>query len=243
MEKQFKDVEQEFGFLKNEFRQGRISRREFIERLKKLRMKDSQGRFWMIGAQSGQWYYYDGEDWIQSRPPPVEEGKAICIHCGFENRLEAEVCTRCGQSLGERKDYCPRCGRKLEGPSGECPQCSQQEKIPEGMEKDSRERGKRREFVFHSLNPVSLLFFLGVAGIFAGILLGAVAGVTDLFYAVAGFMPFFLRHLQGTLVGGVLYAILGGLVGFVVLGAGGFLLALFINFISSFVGGVKMRLD
>lgn len=218
MEKQFKDVEEEFGLLKKEFRLGNITRREFIERLKKLRLKDGEGRFWMIGAQSGKWYYYDGENWIQSHPPSLEEGKAICIYCGFENKLEAEFCTRCGENLMEKK-------------------ASREIKV------EPPEEVKKIHFVFRSLSVLSSFLFLGVSGIFVGILLGALVGTTGIFYPIVKLVPTFLRELQGTIIGGILYAVVGGVLGFVIFGASGFCLALFINFISSFVGGLKVRLD
>lgn len=243
MEKQFKDVEEEFGQLKKEFRLGRLTRREFIQRLKELRLKDSDGRFWMIGAQSGNWYYYDGKDWIASEPPSLKEGKAICIYCGFENRLEEEYCARCGESLLEKQTYCPRCGRKLEDPDRDCPYCSKEKVVLEEVKEDVPEAARKVYSVFRSLSPVSFFFFLGVSGIFIGIILGAFAGTTGLFYALVKLAPVFLLELHGTIIGGILYAIMGGILGFVILGAIGFCLALFINFISSFVGGIKVHLD
>lgn len=243
MKKEFRDVEEEVTQLKKEFHLGKISRQEFIERLKKLRLKDSEGRFWMIGAQSGKWYYFDGKNWVQSHPPSLKEGKAICIYCGFENRLEAEVCARCGENLEEKKDYCPKCGEKLEEPFMVCPYCSKESKASEEIKEDASESDKRAHFVFRSLSPFSFLLFLGVAGIFVGILLGAFAGATDFFYKIATIMPSFFHELQGTVIGGILYAVLGGVLGFVVFGVFGFCLALFINFISYFVGGIKVRLD
>lgn len=242
MEKEFKDVELEFEQLKKDFRQGRISRPEFIEQLKKLRFKDEEGRFWMVGAQSGKWYYYDGKNWIQSNPPSLQEKKAICIHCGFENRLEAEACARCGEHLGEKDRYCPDCGHRLEDPQLGCPYCKEQEVLGEA-EEDISEEKKSTHFVFRSLSPLSCLFFLGTAGIFVGLILGAFAGTTDVFRFIIKILPSFLQDLQGTLIGGILYAILGGAFGFAVLGLWGFFLALFFNFIASFVGGIKVRLD
>ncbi len=75
MDIQFKGIEQAFNDLKKKFQAGEISRQEFVEEMKKLRLKDGQGRFWMIGAQSGKWYYFEGKDWIQSEPPSQAEKK------------------------------------------------------------------------------------------------------------------------------------------------------------------------
>jgi len=212
MEKKFKDVEQKFSQLKRDFRLARITRQEFIERLKKLRLKDQQGRFWMIGAKSGKWYYYDGKSWIQSHPPSIEEGKAICIYCGYENNLD-----------------------RLEEPSLDCPYCGEKGDPLENQKGNSETQKKVNYFIFRSFNPISLFFFLGVAGIFMGILVGAILGATDLLGRIAISRPLFLQELQGTLIGGIVYAVIGGMIGFLLLGLSGFILALFVNFISSFV--------
>jgi len=241
MEEKFQDVEREFENLKKEFRQEKISRLEFIERLKSLRLKDEDGRFWMIGAQSGDWYYYDGQNWIQSNPPSFQEGKAICIHCGFENKLEAEVCVRCGENLVGKEAFCPECGRKLEVPGLGCPDCLKEypeedlESLP--IEKESN------QVIFRALNPMSFLYFMATMGLFLGLIVGAFSGTTGLFSWLVSRLPTFLREVHGTIVGGIIYAGLGGIVGFFIIGLFGFFLALLINFISSFVGGVKIRLD
>ncbi len=126
MEKKFKEVEKAFEELKRKFREKEISRMEFIDQLKTLRLKDKKGRFWMIGSQSGMWYFHDGEDWIQSEPPSIQEGKAICIYCGFENKIESVLCARCGQKLTEEEYYCKNCGHKLDRPDQDCPNCSKE---------------------------------------------------------------------------------------------------------------------
>lgn len=242
MEEKYQHVANELESLRKDFREKRISRTDFIQRLKSLRLKDGEGRFWMIGIQSGKWYYYDGERWIQSNPPSLQEGKAICIHCGFENRLEAAVCVRCGENLIENEVFCPDCGRKLEAPGLPCPDC-REGKFPEKSLDLPQEDKEGAHVVFRSLHPVSFLYFMAALGIFFGIIVGAFSGTTGVFSAVIQRMPAFLREIQGTIVGGIIYAGLGGIAGLFVLGLFGYLLALLINLISSFVGGIKIRLD
>src|SRR4029079_16093689 len=36
--------------------------------LRNMAFEDAQGRSWMIGANSGRWYYSDGGDWVQGDP-------------------------------------------------------------------------------------------------------------------------------------------------------------------------------
>jgi len=69
----FSQVEAEFERLKAQFEAGAFTEAEFKARLEDLMIQDEQGRWWMIGSETGQWYYHDGQKWVQSEPPPVVE--------------------------------------------------------------------------------------------------------------------------------------------------------------------------
>ncbi len=69
----FSQVEVEFERLKAQFEAGAFTEAEFKARLEDLMIQDEQGRWWMIGFETGQWYYHDGQKWVQSEPPPVVE--------------------------------------------------------------------------------------------------------------------------------------------------------------------------
>jgi hypothetical protein len=244
MDTQFRDIEHAFSDLKKKFQAGEISRQEFVEAMKKLRLKDGQGRFWMIGAQSGKWYYFDGKDWIQSEPPSHAGKKAICIYCGFENKLEAEVCARCGGNLIEEPRVCPKCGTKLEEPFLTCPHCSSQLEAPE-PERAARAKPKEKAeeigpySVLRAIHPASALLFGGTFGLFLGIIFGAFAGATAAFSQSLAFLPAALLELQGKLLGALIYAVLGGIGGFLVGGIVSFLVALISNFVLSLIGGIR----
>jgi tetratricopeptide (TPR) repeat protein len=70
----FGDAERRFRQLKAQLDAGQIDAAGFEVQLRQLQVVDEQGRYWMIGAQSGLWYYYDGAKWVASEPP--EEGEA-----------------------------------------------------------------------------------------------------------------------------------------------------------------------
>jgi len=79
----FAQVETEFRELKEKYDSGAITEDEFKVQLEELMIEDEQGRWWMIGYETGQWYYHDGEKWVQSEPPPVterrrEQVEALC---------------------------------------------------------------------------------------------------------------------------------------------------------------------
>jgi hypothetical protein len=246
MTDRFKEVEEKFGRLKLEFNEKQISQREFIDSLKELRVKDGEGRFWMIGARTGKWYFYDGNEWTPAQPPSFEERKVICIYCGFENDLEAEVCARCGgfNAADEGAGTCPRCGKELEQPFGTCPEC---EKIPDLRETDAAGTSEappppvqESGFVVKSVSAVSCLWFFGALGLFGGMVLGLAAGVTGLFPGFVAALPGFFRDIQGTLLGGIVFTVLGGILGFVLGAGGGYLWASAVNAVLSLVGGLRV---
>ncbi|MDH7512316.1 MAG: zinc ribbon domain-containing protein [Clostridiales bacterium] len=248
MNNAFRDAEISFQALRRQFRSKEISRREFIDRLKKLRLRDSQGRFWMIGAQTGKWYYFDGHAWVRADPPVQEIKKVKCYTCGLENDAEAEFCERCRESLREKEASCPRCGAKLENPFQKCPACSQQPETAEAASMPFAEQAffkKKGEenAVLRRLNPSSCLFLSGGTGLLAGVIIGAFLGASEFFSGLGRGLPDFFGTLQGTLMGGIVFAILGGILGFALLGLVGYLEAHVFNAISSIIGGIRITLD
>lgn len=221
----FREAEASFGRLREKFREKRITREEFSDSLKKLRIKDDDGRFWVIGAQSGVWYVYDRGRWIEAKPPSQLERKAICIACGFENDLEAESCARCGSRPDEGPPVEPG-GVGRTGPADAV--------FPEPPP-------AAREAVVRSLDVKSFFWFFAVFGLFAGILAGLLAGVVGLFPGFVERLPGFFVERRGDLVGGVAFSVVGGALGFVLGGAAGALLAAASNGVLSLVGGLRFR--
>ncbi len=64
-------MESRFFELKGKLAVGLLAEDEFKREMEKLRFQDAQGRWWMIGAQSGRWYYYDGARWLLGQPPEI----------------------------------------------------------------------------------------------------------------------------------------------------------------------------
>jgi hypothetical protein len=76
-----------------------------------------------------------------------------------------------------------------------------------------------------------------------GLVLGAVVGATSLFSDFVSSLPAFFSTLQGKIHGGFLFGIFGGLLGCVILGVFGFVMAVSVNMILSIIGGIKLRID
>ncbi len=61
-------LENRYQFLLRDYKAGRIDETAFTAEVDKLQFQDERGRYWMIGAQSGNWHYYDGQAWQQADP-------------------------------------------------------------------------------------------------------------------------------------------------------------------------------
>ncbi len=254
----FKQAEDTFQKLKSQLRSGEISRREFLDELKKLQLKDDQGRLWMIGSQSGNWYYLKGKDWVQSEPPSAKESKTVCPYCGFENKPGAAICARCGGGIGEYADVCPKCGAKLVPPLYECPECGKQESIPKTQPaaiapaptaRDSSPAAAPRTspgriiLIARGIKAGTAFFFGGTLGLLVGVLLGALVGATGALSGVVASLPSFFVESQGKLLGAIVFSATTGILGFICLGAFFFLSALLINLILSLTGGLKVEIS
>ena len=65
----FQKAEDEYFRLKGQLTAGRITREQFDAAIKELMVQDAQGRWWMLGADSGKWYVHDGTTWVEAQPP------------------------------------------------------------------------------------------------------------------------------------------------------------------------------
>jgi len=225
MADQFREAEASFSLLREKFKEKRISPQEFADSLKQLRIKDDDGRFWVIGAQSGKWYAFENGEWVEAKPPSQLEKKAICIACGFENDLEAESCARCGNTSDEAA---PEAVAEAAGTDA----APAAEALPAGQDP---------VLTVRSLDVMSFLWFFGVLGLFAGILLGLLVGVTGLFAGFVARLPAFFVEHRGDLLGGLACSFIGGVAGFVSGAAAGAATAAASNGILSLVGGLRFR--
>lgn len=76
------EMERRFFELKGKLDVGAITEPEFKTEVEKLKFQDAEERWWMLGAQSGKWYSFDGARWLPGRrpveppapaPPPAAE--------------------------------------------------------------------------------------------------------------------------------------------------------------------------
>jgi hypothetical protein len=65
----YAQVEEQFQSLKQQFTAGKLDEAAFKAQLNELMVQDGQGRWWMIGYETGQWYMHDGSAWVRADPP------------------------------------------------------------------------------------------------------------------------------------------------------------------------------
>lgn len=68
----FESAEQQFAALKARYDAGELIDADYEAALKQLIIQDETGADWMIGAETGQWYRYDGQQWVRRDPPRTE---------------------------------------------------------------------------------------------------------------------------------------------------------------------------
>jgi hypothetical protein len=238
----FDDLQKEFHELKQKYRDHQITEREFKAQLKSLQLKDMDGKKWTIGVQTGKWYYFDGDRWVEKNPPSLQEKKAICIYCGSENDLENDICQRCGGRFDQEgeESLCPECGSKIHPKLGYCVHCDKPDK------KWDEEIGEDEDDVLltyqvRSLQPIAFSKFFGGMGFFLGIVFGVFAGATGFFLEMVAFLPDFLQGLHGSLLGGLVFGLIGGLAGFVVFAVFGLILVLLVNVVLNIFGGIQIN--
>ncbi len=64
----FQKTEDQYFLLKGQLAAKRITQEQFEAALKALMFQDAQGRYWMIGADTGKWYVHDGQNWVEQNP-------------------------------------------------------------------------------------------------------------------------------------------------------------------------------
>ncbi len=73
MESNIEQLERRYQTLLNDYQSGRLDEAAFVAEVDQLQFQDEWGRYWMIGTQSGDWHYYDGQTWHQADPRDADK--------------------------------------------------------------------------------------------------------------------------------------------------------------------------
>lgn len=224
LEQELKNLKLEFNRLRRLYLSGRLSQREYIAELKRLRVKDKEGKYWTIGARSGQWYYYNGFHWVRAEPP-----------------IKSFIPEETASERGEERFPFP--GKKAEGERDEIlsPLLISPEEASWDLNLSNESKKDQEKYIFFSLPLLTTSLFFGGIGLFFGLLIGAIVGSTQFFLASLKFLPPFLQEIMGKLTGGLILAALGGLTGFIAGSFIGLILSFAFNLTASFMGGLVIK--
>jgi len=108
--------------------------------------------------------------------------------------------------------------------------------------KISKPETKNDELVITAINMVSLIFFMGGIGMIVGVLFGATFGIfTDIFGEMITFFPEILQGTQGGLAGGLIFAAIGGIGGFIAFAIAAMVISSIYNLIAFIFGGIRFK--
>jgi Tol biopolymer transport system component len=110
----FDEAERKYYELKGRLDAGKITPQEYQSRLRDLKATDAGGGKWMIGGQTGRWYFFDGKNWVQGEPPRPAPAPG-------SSRAQNDLCARCGQPVKPGDTFCEACGRTVGATPAEPP--------------------------------------------------------------------------------------------------------------------------
>ncbi|HKF19420.1 MAG TPA: hypothetical protein VKF14_19835 [Candidatus Dormibacteraeota bacterium] len=91
----FGQAELRYEELVEERRGGAMDARAFRDAIRDIRVRDMEGREWVLGPTDGQWYRRDRDRWLEDKPPR----RLICPSCSHHNLPRHSFCTQCGGRL------------------------------------------------------------------------------------------------------------------------------------------------
>lgn len=62
----FQQAESRFNALRDQLRDGTISRAEFVRAVGQIMVYDAYGRYWTLDPRTGHWLYFDGQTWQEA---------------------------------------------------------------------------------------------------------------------------------------------------------------------------------
>ena len=67
----FQKTLEKFNELHSAHQAGELTSRSFQAALKNLMVQDEEGDYWTLGMESGEWYWFDGDEWHLRLPPLI----------------------------------------------------------------------------------------------------------------------------------------------------------------------------
>jgi len=140
---------------------------------------------------------------------------------------------------------CVACKSKIQPIAVYCPFCGANQKEFNPKKKKSKKKidtGTENELVIKSIKVLSFLFFLGGLGIIFGVIFGAIFGVlSDTMQQLHVQLPMMFQEVRGGFVGGLIFAAIGGIAGFIAFAFISLIISGIYNLISFVFGGIRLK--
>src|SRR5579884_4159346 len=91
----FEEAERQYRELALRRRSKELDVRQFRAQVRELRVRDADGREWVLGPENGLWYRRDTDRWVEAEPPK----RLVCPACGHHNLARHSFCVECGRKL------------------------------------------------------------------------------------------------------------------------------------------------
>jgi len=167
-------------------------------------------------------------DPVSARPQRAE------IFLEDATREETTAETDDGQVL------CKFCKSRIPAHATYCEFCGGNQKSKRRSPATQPIRGES-ELLIKSIKPIPFLFFFGGLGLILGVLIGATFGIFNVFGDLIYQFPLMLQETRGKIQGGLIFAAMGGIAGFISFAAVSVIGSAVYNAISYFFGGIRFR--
>jgi hypothetical protein len=235
----FKQAEAKYQELKVRMEKGEISSNEMKSKLKEIMVTDEQGNYWMIGGKTGKWYTYTESEWKEDNPYQDEVIETQRLDRDETLTVEKKETIQDAEET-EAIVTCRSCQAKMPAKSIYCQVCGASQKEPARTE-TVRPVKAESELLIKSIKLVPMIFFFGGLGLIVGILFGATFGIFNIFGDVIYQFPIMLQETRGKIQGGLIFAAMGGISGFIFFAFISVIMTGIYNFISFFFGGLRFK--
>lgn len=252
----FKEVEDKYRELKIQLDGGGLTSDELKAKLKKMMVNDDEGNYWMIGGKTGKWYLYNGTDWREGNPyqnvEHIEETSSTQMYSHEESQTVQLESNAMDSPPAARSDVstqidpsntvdCKVCKSKIPVHSVYCTFCGVNQKEINRQAHQSH-RKREEDLMIKSIKKSSFLFFFGGLGLIIGVIFGAIFGIfPNLFGDLVYQFPLMFQEAKGGFAGGLLFAAIGGITGFVFFALLSLIMAVVYDMISTIFGGIVFK--
>lgn len=141
-------------------------------------------------------------------------------------------CRVCDAAISVEAEYCPACGANQNETVSATRAISGRNSFGKGT----------HSLQIRSIHPLSLLFLLGGLGLILGVIIGAAFGIFQIFGDLIYQFPRMLQETRGKIQGGLIFGVLGGIVGFLSFALTALVASGLYNLLADLFGGLRIRI-